>query len=75
MFRRFAAAAVLVSALGLGTQAGTASADIFSRRGFNKCVAAAKAQFRARVNQTDIPIAIARADRSNQIRHCRERFL
>ena len=75
MIRRFAAAAMLVSTIGIGTQVGTASADIFSRRGFNKCVAAANAQFRARVNQTDVPIAIARADRSNQIRHCRERFL
>ncbi|HZQ83232.1 MAG TPA: hypothetical protein VFA83_00260 [Acidimicrobiales bacterium] len=75
MFRRLAAATLLTTALGLTAQVGTASADIFSRRGFNKCVAAANAQFRARVHQTDVPIAIARADRSNQIRHCRERFL
>ena len=75
MLRRLTAATLLTAALGLGTQVGTAQADIFSRRGFNKCVAAANLQFRARVHQTDVPIAIARADRSNQIRHCRERFL
>lgn len=75
MIRRLVVSTLLAATVGLGTQVGTASADIFSRRGFNKCVAAANAQFRARIHQTNIPVAVARADRSNQIRHCRERFL
>jgi hypothetical protein len=75
MIRRFAGATVLLGALSLGTQVGTASADIVSRRGFSLCARAAHAQFRARVNQTNVPVAIARADLRNQIQHCRERFL
>jgi hypothetical protein len=75
MIRRLVATTLLTAALGLGTQVGTASADIVSRRGFSLCSRAAHAQFRARVNQTNVPVAIARADLRNQIRNCRERFL
>jgi hypothetical protein len=75
MIRRLVAATLLTTALGLGTQVGTASAGIVSRHGFSLCSRAAHAQFRARVNQTNVPIAIARADLRNQIQHCRDRFL
>lgn len=75
MIRRLVATTLLAATVGLGVQAGTASADIQNRHGYRLCTEAARVEHRARLNQTNVSKADANRDLRAQLKRCRERFL
>ena len=75
MIRRLVATSVLAATMGLGVQVGTAAADIQNRHGFRLCAEAARVEYRARLNQTNVSKADAKRTLRAQLRRCHDRFL